>query len=76
MKELMKRTFAARNYPQGSEDRARLNLTALHSEYMPSQPYLVREPFLMSDGTPHPRQQYIETCYRTKTQAREALNAS
>lgn len=35
----MRRTFEASKHPKDSEERARLNLSALTSEYMPSYRY-------------------------------------
>jgi hypothetical protein len=36
---VVRRTFEAKKYPKGSEDRARLNRDGLTSEYMPSYRY-------------------------------------
>lgn len=70
---LVKRTFEAEKYPKDSEERARLNLDGATSEYMHSHRYMVHKPFLMSDGTPHPRQKYIDYHFRTKTEAQAKL---
>jgi len=40
---VMRRTFAAKYYPLGSETRKELNLSPLTSEYMPSYKYVVCE---------------------------------
>lgn len=69
---VLRRTFEARQYPKDSPERARLNLEALTSEYMPSYRYLVRRPFLMSDGSTHPTQPFIENAFRTKAEAEAA----
>ena len=37
----MKRTFEAARHPKGSAERARLNLSSLTSEYMPSYKYVL-----------------------------------
>ena len=36
-----RRTFEAALYPKGSDERARLNLSSLTSEYMPSYKYVL-----------------------------------
>mgnify|MGYP003394608391 FL=1 len=54
-----KRTFEAKKFPAGSEDRKRLNCDVLTSEYMPSYRYCLRN----NDGS---ATQYT---YRTKAQA-------
>lgn len=41
--EIIKRTFEAKKYPKGSEERKSLNLKAETSEYMTSQKYLLRQ---------------------------------
>ncbi len=41
--KILRRTFAAKNYPKGSEERARLNEMSATSEYMPSYKYVVIE---------------------------------
>ncbi len=67
--ELLRRTFAAKNHPAGSPERAELNKDVLTSEYMPSYKFLVRRPFTMSDGTPHPTQKHIDETFPTKAAA-------
>lgn len=42
---VVKRTFEASQHPKGSPERARLNLSCLTSEYMPSYRYA------LSDGS-------------------------
>ena len=54
-----KRTFLAKIFPAGSEERKKLNCDWLTSEYMPSYRYGVRH----DDGTSTPY------TYRTKTEA-------
>ena len=39
-----KRTFAAKHYPAGSQERAQLNLHTSTSEYMPSYRYYIEFP--------------------------------
>jgi len=51
----IKRTFEALQYPKGSADRERLNLSWVTSEYLPSIKYGIVE----DDGTP--------TCWNYKT---------
>ena len=41
--KVAKRTFEALKYPAGSEERARLNLDNLTSEYYPSHKYCLRD---------------------------------
>lgn len=67
--QILRRTFEARNHPEGSPERARLNCDVLTSEYMTGQRYLFRKPFLMSDGTPHPTQKFNDKTFTTKRQA-------
>lgn len=67
--KVIRRTFEAAKHPKGSEERARLNMNAETSEYMPSMRYMVRWPFLMNDGTPHPTQPFQHGSYRTKKEA-------
>lgn len=55
--EVVKRTFAAKNFPKGSQERAQLNLSVVTSEYMPSYRYCV------VDG------QSFGRAYRTKSEA-------
>ncbi len=57
---ISRRTFDACEHPKGSEERARLNLRAETSEYMPSYRYTLRTP----QGC---------TSYRTKREADAAL---
>ncbi len=74
-----RRTFEAAKHPAGSPERARLNLSALTSEYMTGTPYLARYPFVMSDGTPHPTQSHISREFRTRKAAQDfadQINAS
>ena len=61
--EILMRTFAAREAYDPAE-RARLNLDALTSEYMPSHRYLIREPFHN-----HPNQRWISHTFRTRKEA-------
>jgi hypothetical protein len=68
-----RRTFEAARHPVGAPLRAALNRDAVTSEYMTSQRYLVRRRFLMSDGTPHPTQEFIDTTFRTKLEAEISL---
>lgn len=70
--EILRRTFKAEKYPKGSEERRRLNCDPITSQYMPSHRYALRQPFLMSDGTPHPMQQYLVDTFRTKAEAIKA----
>lgn len=69
---LIKRTFEARDYPDGTYERAKFNESPVTSEYMPSQKWLIREAFLMSDGTPHP-QKYTYRAFSTKRSAEAYL---
>jgi hypothetical protein len=41
MEKIIKRTFEANKHPKGSEERTRLNCSAVTSEYMTSYKYLV-----------------------------------
>src|SRR4051812_39871701 len=61
----IRRTFAAKR-ATSEEERQRLNLDAHTSEYMTGSPWLVRQPFTMDDGTPHPRQPFLNHTFRTK----------
>ena len=63
--ELLRRTFAAKQHPIGSAERAAMNSDVLTSEYYPSQRYLLRRPFIMTDGTPHPTQPFIDRTFRS-----------
>ena len=54
-----RRTFEALKYPKGSDERVRLNLDWLTSEYMPSYRYGLRN----ADGS------YTPYTYRTKAEA-------
>jgi hypothetical protein len=65
---VLRRTFAASGYAKGSPERTQLNLDGLTSEYLPSYRYIVRRPFVMSDGTLHP-QKRIDDHFRTKAEA-------
>ncbi len=64
-----RRTFDALAHPEGSPERVRLNLDALHSQYLTGSPYLVRVPAFMSDGTPNPAQAFHNHTFRTKGEA-------
>jgi hypothetical protein len=75
MKTLLKRTFTARNHPKDSAERKTLNEDVLTSEYMPSYKFLVREPFLMSDGSANPRQPFVNRPFTTKAEAVAYLSA-
>jgi len=55
----IRRTFEAAKHPPGSEERARLNLDWLTSEYMTSHRYGVRD----DDGS------HLPFTYRTKAEA-------
>lgn len=57
-----RRTFEAAQFPEGSEERARLNLHTLTSEYMPSYRYVVL-------GGQHDRR-----ATRTKTEAESLVS--
>lgn len=70
-----RRTFEAARFPKGSTERETLNKDVLTSEYMPSYRYLLRRPFLMSDGTPHPTQKYLDVTFTTRAEADAAANA-
>lgn len=70
--QVIRRTFEAAKHPKGSSKRAKLNSDVETSEYYPSQPWLLRRNFLMSDGTPHPTQQFIDSTFRTRRDAVEA----
>ncbi len=72
----LRRTFEAGKYPKGSSERAALNRDALTSEYYTSKPWLVREPFVMSDGSPHPTQPHISHDFRTKAEAQAWIERS
>jgi len=72
--EVLRRTFFANQHPKGSPQRARLNLDTLTSEYMPSYRYIARQPFILSDGSTHPRQPFIDRAFRTKAQAEAFAN--
>lgn len=39
--KILRRTFEAKNYPKGSEERKHLNENPTTSEYMPSYKYIV-----------------------------------
>lgn len=67
--EVLRRTFDAKNHPESSPERERLNRDPLTSEYMPSLRYLVRWPFLMNDGTPHPTQKHLSRGFKGKAEA-------
>jgi hypothetical protein len=41
MQQIVKRTFEAKKYPKGSEERIKLNESAITSEYMPSYKYCI-----------------------------------
>lgn len=69
MGEIIRRTFEASKHPAGSAERIELNKDARTSEYQTSYRYLLRRPFLMSDGSPHPTQRYIDRAFRTKSEA-------
>jgi hypothetical protein len=69
--QILKRTFEALKYGQGTPKRMELNKDALTSEYFPSSKWLLRVPFIMSDGTPHPTQKYLDYEFRTKKEAKE-----
>ncbi len=66
---VLKRTFEAARHPKGSAERERLNRDVRTSEYMPSMRWIVRRPCLMSDGSPHPRQPWVNDEFRTKREA-------
>ena len=68
--EILRRTFKAKEYPKGSEEREKLNLDPVTSEYMTSYKYVVKTPCLMSDGTPKPGQ---HNNYRTCRSKQEAV---
>jgi hypothetical protein len=70
---IIKRTFEALCYPKGSAERSRLNEDPTTSEYMPSKKYLVQSPFLMSDGSKHPRQEFIYRDFTTKKLAEQYI---
>ncbi len=73
--QIMRRTFEARMHPHGSPERAALNGDVKTSEYYTSQPYLLRRPFIMSDGTPHPTQPFIDRTFRTRREAAAVADA-
>lgn len=66
---LARRTFGALEYPKGSPSRMLLNENALTSEYYTSHKWIVLEPFLMSDGTPHPTQKNFASTFKIKKDA-------
>ena len=68
---VLRRTFEAKKFPEGSAERAKFNEDALTSEYMPSYKYLLRKPALMSDGTPHPNQKWNTRQFKTKAEAEQ-----
>ncbi len=59
---VLRRTFAARAYPPGSAERARLNRNTMTSEYMPSHRYALAAEI---SGA-------VLYIYRTKAEAVEA----
>jgi hypothetical protein len=67
--EILTRTFEAAKQTAGSPERAALNCDPLTSEWMPSYRFLIREPFLMSNGSTHPTQPFTSRCFRTKSDA-------
>lgn len=67
--EILRRTFEAAKYPKGSQEREKLNEDSVTGEYMTSYKYILRKPFLMSDGTLHPNQKFISRSFRTKAEA-------
>lgn len=71
--QILRRTFEAKKHPHHSPERIAANTDALTSEFYPSQPWLVRRPFVMGDGTPHPTQPFINTPFRTKAEAEKHL---
>lgn len=59
----LRRTFEAKNHPKGSKERARLNKSALTSEYMPSYKYIVyygKQPFYDTFTTKRETEGFIE----------------
>lgn len=58
-----RRTFEAKKFPKGSHERARLNLDALTSEYMPSYRYVGY------DGTSQPSGRPNQQSFRTRGEA-------
>jgi len=67
--EVLRRTFAAVKHPPGSSQRVELNRDTLTSEFYTSHRYMTREPFTMSDGTPHPSQHHLCRTFKTEGEA-------
>lgn len=57
---IYKRTFEAKKYPKGSEERIKLNESAITSEYMTSYKYQIIG-------------EHFSSAYRTKAEAEIAL---
>jgi hypothetical protein len=68
--KIQRRTFAAKLATEPSE-RARLNLDALTSEYMPSHRYIVQEPLPYD----HPTQKHFNHTFRSKSDAETWLSS-
>lgn len=73
--KIYRRTFEAENHEFGSEQRMALNRDVLTSEYYHGQPWLVRTPAFMSDGTPNPVQKFHDRTFKTKREAQEIVAA-
>ena len=67
---VVRRLFSAANHPPESPARAQLNRDVFTSEYMPSYRYMIRAPFLMSDGSVNPVQPTIDHTFRSRTEAK------
>lgn len=59
--KIHKRTFEARKHPKGSEERKRLNDSAITSEYMPSYKYqVIGDHFSFAYRTKSEAQAYVD----------------
>lgn len=72
---IIRRSFCAAKHPKGSVERARLNLDAATSEYLPGERYIVRRRAVMSEGTPNPAQRFHDRGFRTKGEAEAHIAA-
>ncbi len=64
--ELIKRTFEAANFPKESEERSRLNMKNITSEYMTSKKFIVR---IHKEETATHNAYYLDRTFSTKTEA-------
>ncbi len=69
--QIIKRTFEALNYPEGSEERKQLNRSGLTSQYFTSYKWIIRRPFYMSDGKSLHPQVWQDDEYKTLKEAKE-----